>query len=49
MNAKLTGSSQFPLHVERSGLHSRLSIVSAEHQCVLSQLMLSANGANPGG
>jgi hypothetical protein len=32
INAKLTGSSQLPLQVERSGLHSRLSIVSAGHQ-----------------
>jgi hypothetical protein len=29
--------------------HSRLSMVRAEHQWVLSQLMLSAKGAKPGG
>ena len=46
--AKLTGSGQLLLQVDPSGLHSRLSMFSAEHQWVLSQLMLSANGANPG-
>ncbi len=49
MNAKFAGSSQSGLQNEPSAVHSRLSIVSAEHQCVLSQLMLSTNGANPGG
>ena len=44
---KLTGSVQFGLQVP-SAAHSRLSMVSAEHQCVLSQLMLSAKGAKPG-
>ena len=29
--------------------HSTLSMVSAEHQWVLSQLIESSNGANPGG
>jgi hypothetical protein len=48
MNAKLTGSKQLSLQVEPSGLHSRLSMLSAEHQWRLSQLMLSANGAKPG-
>src|ERR1035438_1174690 len=49
---KLTGSMH--LLLQEFGaipfpVHSRLSMVSAEHQCVLSQLMLSAKGANPGG
>jgi hypothetical protein len=48
MKAKFTGSSQFWLQVLPSAEHSRLSIVSAEQQWVLSQLMLSANGAKPG-
>src|ERR1700719_2995087 len=48
MKPKLTGSVQSGLHVP-SAAHSRLSMVSAEHQCVLSQLMLSTNGAKPGG
>src|SRR5580700_4612021 len=50
--AKLTGSVQLLLHpVVANPLprHSRLSMLSAEHQCVLSQLMLSLNGAKPGG
>jgi hypothetical protein len=29
--------------------HSRLSMLSAEHQWVSSQLVASANGAKPGG
>ena len=49
MKAKLTGSSQPALQVAKFCVHSRLSIVSAEHQWVLSQEMPSANGANPGG
>ena len=50
MKPKLTGSTQLLLQgPDPSPVHSRLSIVSAEHQCVLSQLMLSANGAKPGG
>ncbi|MBO0824173.1 MAG: hypothetical protein J2P27_09985 [Actinobacteria bacterium] len=49
MKPKLTGSMQFGLQVAKFRLHSRLSMVSAAHQCVLSQLMLSANGASPGG
>jgi hypothetical protein len=48
MNAKFTGSMQLPLH-DPPAVHSTLSIVSAEHQCVLSQLIESSNGANPGG
>jgi hypothetical protein len=48
MKAKLTGSMQLLLHVPPAS-HSTLSMVSAEHQCVLSQLIESANGANPGG
>src|SRR5260370_30346568 len=43
-NAKLTGSVQFGLQLPLAS-HSRLSMFSAEHQCVLSQLMLSENGA----
>ena len=49
MKPKLTGSVQFGLQVPIRPAHSRLSMVSAEHQCVLSQLMLSAKGAKPGG
>ena len=49
MKPKLTGSMQSLLQVPIVPAHSRLSMVSAEHQCVLSQLMLSANGAKPGG
>ena len=49
MNPKFTGSGQSLLQLVPSGLHSRLSMFRAEHQCVSSQLMLSANGANPGG
>jgi len=50
MKAKLTGSTQLLLHEpDPLPVHSRLSMVSAEHQCELSQLMLSANGAKPGG
>src|SRR5689334_12655356 len=46
---KLTGSKQLLLHgPEPLPVHSRLSIVRAAHQCVLSQLRLSTNGANPG-
>ena len=48
MNAKLTGSMQLSLH-DPEAVHSTLSMVSAEHQCVLSQLIESSNGANPGG
>src|SRR6516165_4085722 len=46
--AKLIGSVQLLLH-EPPVVHSSESIVSAAHQCVLSQLMPSTNGANPGG
>ncbi len=48
MKAKLTGSMQLLLHVPPAS-HSTLSMVSAEHQWVLSQLIESSNGANPGG
>src|SRR5689334_7954144 len=51
-NPKLAGSMHLLLQVFGAipfPVHSRLSMVSAEHQWVLSQLMLSANGANPGG
>ena len=51
-NAKFTGSVQFWLHPPGANPpweHSRLSMLSAEHQCVLSQLMLSVKGAKPGG
>jgi hypothetical protein len=46
--AKFTGSMQLLLQLPLAS-HSTLSIVSAEHQCVLSQLMESENGAKPGG
>src|ERR1022692_2629624 len=50
MKPKFTGSGQLLLHgPEPLPTHSRLSIVSAEHQWVASQLVASANGANPGG
>src|ERR1019366_410120 len=49
MKAKLTGSSHWVLHFAKPSVHSRLSIVSAEHQWLLSQLTPSANGAKPGG
>ena len=50
MKPKFTGSMHCALHgPDPLPLHSRLSMLSAEHQCVLSQLMLSANGAKPGG
>ncbi len=48
MNAKFTGSMQLLLHVPLAS-HSTLSMLSAEHQWVLSQLIESSNGANPGG
>src|SRR5262249_24020830 len=49
MNPKLTGSKQPLLHgPDPLPVHSRLSMVSAEHQCLLSQLMLSTNRAKPG-
>src|SRR5579863_6505331 len=44
MKAKLTGSVQFGLHVVKLGRHSRLSMLSAAHQCVLSQLILLLKG-----
>src|SRR5580658_7177101 len=43
MNAKLIGSSQLVLQLANAAVHSRLSMVSAAHQCVLSQLKLSTN------
>src|SRR6202044_877980 len=49
MNAKFTGSSQFALHVANPSVHSRLSMVSAAHQCVVSQPELSTKGGSPGG
>src|ERR1700747_1649803 len=49
MNAKLTGSTQLLLQTLKSAWHSSESIVSAAHQCELSQLHASANGAKPGG
>jgi len=39
------GSMQRLLHVTKKKLHSRLSIVSAAHQCVAVQLGPSMNGA----
>jgi len=49
MNAKFTGSSQSALHVANPAVHSRLSMVSAAHQCVVSQPELSTKGGSPGG
>src|ERR1039457_643670 len=50
MKPKLTGSVQFGLHgPEPFPVHSRLSIVRAEHQWVSSQLMPSTKGPKPGG
>src|SRR6266480_232773 len=49
MNAKLTGSTQLLLQTLKSAWHSSESMVSAAHQCELSQLRASENGANPGG
>src|ERR1700722_9206402 len=43
-NANCSGSSQSGLHCAKPAVHSALSIVSAAHQCVESQLSLSANG-----
>ena len=48
-NAKLTGSTQLLLQTANPAWHSSESMVSAAHQCALSQLRPSANGANPGG
>src|SRR5579863_6528064 len=48
-NAKLTGSTQLLLHTANPVWHSSESMVSAAHQCELSQLRPSAIGANPGG
>ena len=48
MNAKLTGSMQLSLQLPAAS-QATLSMVSAEHQWVLSQLIESSNGANPGG
>src|SRR5436305_5420647 len=47
--AKLIGSMHLLLQTVNPAVHSSESIVSAAHQCVSSQLMPSANGANPGG
>src|SRR5262249_23924196 len=49
MNEQLTGSMQLLLQVLTLKLHTRLSIVSAAHHCVLLQLVESVNGVNPGG
>src|SRR6516162_8468448 len=48
IKAKLIGSTQLLLQVPET-VHSSESIVSAAHQWLLLQLMLSTNGANPGG
>src|SRR5215467_2278255 len=48
MNAKLIGSMQLLLQAPET-VHSSEAMVSAAHQCELSQLRPSANGANPGG
>src|SRR5690242_3679101 len=49
MNARLTGSTQLLLHTAKLAWHSSESMVSAAHQCELSQLRPDTNGANPGG
>ena len=50
MKAKLTGSTQLWLQLPLPlPWHSRLSMFSAEHQWVSSQLVASTNGAKPGG
>jgi hypothetical protein len=45
MKPKLLGSSQFVLQDANPAVHSRLSMVSAAHQCVSSQLWLSTKYA----
>src|SRR6266568_1025643 len=47
--AKLMGSTQLLLQWPKFVVHSRLSMVMAEHQWVLSQLAESTMGAMPGG
>ena len=49
MKAKFVGSSQFGLQLSNPNVHSRSLMWSDAHQWVLSQLMLSKNGASPGG
>src|SRR5205823_13776002 len=49
MKAKLVGSSQAVLQWPKCNVHSRSLMWSEAHQCELSQLMLSKNGASPGG
>jgi hypothetical protein len=49
MKAKFVGSSQFVLQLSKPNVHSRSLMCSDAHQCELSQLMLSKNGALPGG
>ena len=49
MNAKFSGSSHCGLHWTKFCVHSRLSIVSAEHQWVSSQPLPSTHGGKPGG
>ena len=46
-NAKLTGSMQSLLQVAKPKCYSRLSIVSAAHQCVASQLGGIHEGLEP--
>src|ERR1019366_324772 len=48
-NEKLTGSSQAVLMLAKLKLDSRLSMVRAAHHLVALQLVLSANGGEPGG
>ncbi len=47
--AKFTGSSQAALRPTKLNCDSRLSMVSAAHQCLASQLGASTNGWYPGG
>lgn len=49
IHAKFVGSTQALLHLWKPTVHSRSLMCSEAHQCALSQLMLSKNGASPGG
>src|SRR5579863_6263242 len=49
MNAKFVGSSQFGLQMAKFTVHSASLMCRDAHQCVLSQRMVSGNGASPGG
>src|SRR5215831_18443482 len=49
MKAKFVGSMQLLLQLPKFTVHSASLICSDAHQCLLLQLMLSTNGAIPGG